>query len=476
MTRSKLRRWFKKLSPTAQADTPPASRSDSVTPDIERSVSPSHPASTVSRKRKKQPSQTTKQRSSSKRSSRKKASQPWQVSDFVVPEMEGKLRFHDLELPEPLLHAIHDLGFEYCSPIQAKSLPHGLQGTDIIGKAQTGTGKTAAFLITIIDAFIHDPIEESRVKFQPRALILAPTRELVTQIADDALDLTRYSNLKTVTLIGGEPYDKQYRELQSRPVDIVVATPGRLIDFLTRQDINLNYVEILVIDEADRMLDMGFIPQIKRIVRATPDKKARQTLLYSATFPHDIINLSEQWSYKPIHLEIEAEQVAAESIDQKVYLVAANQKFRLLLNLLKEPETKLALIFANRRDQTQRLYRELSKAGVRVGILSGEISQQRRTRTLERFKSGHFKALVATDVMGRGIHVDGISHVINFNLPDNPEDYVHRIGRTGRAESEGVSISFACENESFQLPIIEEYMGQALHCEAPPEHLLRRSS
>ena len=480
MTRSKLRHWLKKIVRPSSLDKPSAPHakpSDSPPTDSRvssRTASPDSLPDAKPQSKSRPAKESARKKAASGQAAGKTQESRWQVSDFDIPEMPGKLRFHDLDLPDPLMHAIHDLGFEYCSPIQAKSLPHSLQGLDIIGKAQTGTGKTAAFLLTIIDAIINDPYPKDRPKSQPRALILAPTRELVTQIASDAIDLSRHTPLHVVTLIGGAPYDKQYRDLQARPVDILVATPGRLIDFLTRQDINLNFIEVLVIDEADRMLDMGFIPQLKRIIRATPRKENRQTLLFSATFPHDIVNLSEQWTHQPIQVEIASEHIAAERVDQKVYLIAANQKFRLLLNLLKEPETKLALIFANRRDQTLRLYTELAKAGVNVGILSGEIPQQKRTRTLEMFKNGQYKALVATDVMGRGIHVDGISHVINFNLPDNPEDYVHRIGRTGRAEHDGISISFACENESFQLPIIEEFMGQKLHCEAPPDHLLRR--
>lgn len=467
MTRTKIQHWFKKIIQPQSSEKSNVKTSERASTLLETSAPP-----TSSRNK---PSSAP--RSSNKKGQRKRSQTPvadtWQLSDFKVPEQKDKVRFHDLELPDTLMHAIQDLGFEYCSPIQARSLPHSLQGLDIIGKAQTGTGKTAAFLLTIIDEVINSPLPKGRPLAQPRALILAPTRELVMQIADDSVALSRYSDLHTVTMIGGAPYDKQYRDLKSRPVDILVATPGRLIDFMTRGDIYLDQLEFLVIDEADRMMDMGFIPQLKRIIRAAPRKENRQTQLFSATFPPNIISLSQQWTFEPVQIEIAAEHVAADTVDQKVYLISANQKFRLLLNLLKEPDTELALIFANRRDQTQRLYEQLAKAGVSVGILTGEVPQQKRMRTLENFKNGRYKALVATDVMGRGIHVDGISHVINFNLPDNPEDYVHRIGRTGRAEHNGVSISFACERESFQLPAIEEFMEQKLICEEPPKHLLR---
>lgn len=469
MTRTKIQRWFKKIIVPKSNEKNSVRTSEGVSATSESAAPQTHSRNKPSVSR---PGNKKEQRK--KGSSPKAAATRWQLSDFKVPEQKDKVRFHDLELPSTLMHAIHDLGFEYCSPIQARSLPHSLQGIDIIGKAQTGTGKTAAFLITILDEIINSPLPKDRPLAQPRALVLAPTRELVVQIADDSTALSRYSDLHTVTMIGGAPYDKQYRDLQRRPVDILVATPGRLIDFMTRGDIYLDQLEFLVIDEADRMMDMGFIPQLKRIIRAAPKKEHRQTQLFSATFPPNIISLSQQWTFEPVQIEIATEHIAADTVDQKVYLISANQKFRVLLNLLNEPETKLALIFANRRDQTQRLYEQLTKAGVNVGILTGEVAQQKRTRTLENFKKGRYKALVATDVMGRGIHVDGITHVINFNLPDNPEDYVHRIGRTGRAEHDGVSISFACEKESFQLPAIEEFMEQKLVCEEPPRHLLRK--
>ena len=389
------------------------------------------------------------------------------VSVNAVPLFE-KVKFDTLNLDALVQRGVDALGFEFCSPIQGRILPHTLNGNDAIGKAQTGTGKTAAFLITIFNDLLSHPIESERYLGEPRAVIIAPTRELVMQIASDSEELGRFTGLKTVTLIGGADYQKQLAKVNRSPVDIVVATPGRLIDFMERRDLALDRVEILVLDEADRMLDMGFIPQVKRIVRATPRKEDRQTLLFSATFPQDIMNLARQWTFEPVTVEIEPERVATASVDQRVYLVASRDRFPVLMNLLDDPAVESVIIFANRRDQVRRLYEKLCKEGVQCGMLSGEITQAKRTKTLENFKSGRSKILVATDVAGRGIHVEGISHVVNYNLPEDPEDYVHRIGRTGRAGATGVSISFASEDDAFLLPDIEALLGHSLACMAPP--------
>ncbi len=380
----------------------------------------------------------------------------------------AQVKFDTLKLDVTVQKGIDALGFEFCSPIQAQILPHTLGGNDAIGKAQTGTGKTAAFLITIFNDLLSHPIEGERFLGEPRAVIIAPTRELVMQIAEDAQELGRFTGLQTVTMIGGADYQKQLSKVNRAPVDLVVATPGRLIDFMERRDLALDRVEILVLDEADRMLDMGFIPQVKRIVRTTPRKEDRQTLLFSATFTQDVMNLAQQWTFEPVTVEIEPERVATASVDQKVYLVASRDRFSVLMDLLQDAEVESVIIFANRRDQVRRLHEKLRKAGVHCGMLSGEVTQAKRTRTLEQFKSGQCKVLVATDVAGRGIHVEGISHVVNYNLPEDPEDYVHRIGRTGRAGATGVSISFASEDDAFLLPDIEALLGHSLACISPP--------
>jgi ATP-dependent RNA helicase RhlB len=385
-----------------------------------------------------------------------------------------KTLFSELGLSPSILKAVDDMGFEYCSPIQAMSLPHSLSGHDVLGKAQTGTGKTAAFLIAIYEDLLKTPPAADRYAGEPRALILAPTRELVMQIAEDAKLLGKYTGLSVQALVGGMDFGKQLQHLHSTFVDILVATPGRLIDFCERREVYLDQIEILVIDEADRMLDMGFIPQIKRIVRLTPKVTHRQTLLFSATFSEDVLRLAQQWTDNPSTIEIESQSVATDTIEQTVYLVESSEKITLLENLLSEPGVGSLMIFANRRDECRRLHEKLMRKRYRVGILTGDVPQAKRVRTLEDFKRGKLQALVATDVAGRGIHIDDVTHVVNYTLPEEPEDYVHRIGRTGRAGNSGISISFACEDDAFLLPAIEELLGRKLHCEQPPAHLLKK--
>lgn len=417
-------------------------------------------------------SKPTKKSPPSKKIPDKVAKTPWDPASFKVEAIEGKTRFHDFDLAADLMHAIADLGFQYCSPIQAQSLPYALQGRDVVGKAQTGTGKTAAFLTAIIDYLLKTPLSEKPYAGEARALIIAPTRELVMQIAEDAKSLCKYTDLKIHTLVGGMDYTKQQRHLHNSLVDILVATPGRLLDFCGNKDVHLDQLEVLVIDEADRMLDMGFIPQVRQIVRQTPPREERQTLFFSATFTDDVRNLVEQWTYKPVTVDIEPESVANAKVDQHVYLVSTEEKYTLLYNLIQQEHADSMIIFANRRDECRDLQEKLRAHGINAGLLSGEINQQKRVSTLEAFKSGDLKVLVATDVAGRGIHISGISHVVNFTLPEEPEDYVHRIGRTGRAGKSGTSISFACEDDALLLEPIEKLMDRKLQCEQPPEYLL----
>ena len=397
---------------------------------------------------------------------------PWSLSDFVVEPEEGKTRFHDFDLTPELMHAIQDLGFPYCTPIQAHVLGHTLAGKDAIGRAQTGTGKTAAVLISTISQLTQTRPPEERYIGEPRALIIAPTRELVVQIANDAIALTKYTNLNVMGFVGGMDFDKQRRQLESRYCDILVATPGRLLDFNQRGDIHLDMVEVLVLDEADRMLDMGFIPQVRQIIRQTPNKAERQTLLFSATFTDEVMSLSQQWTTDPAIVEIEPETVASDSIEQHVYAVAGSDKYKLLYNLIQNNNWPRVIVFANRKDEVRRIEERLTRDGISAAQMSGDVAQHKRTRVLDDFRSGRLRVLVATDVAGRGIHVDDISHVVNFTLPEDPDDYVHRIGRTGRAGTTGVSISFAGEDDAYALPPIEELLGHKIDCETPSEDLL----
>jgi ATP-dependent RNA helicase RhlB len=396
----------------------------------------------------------------------------WHPSEFKVPPVEGKTRFHDFDLPDPLLHAIHDLGFTYCTPIQAEILPSALSGKDAFGRAQTGTGKTAAFLITVITQLLKNPIQDSRKSGTPRVLIIAPTRELVLQISEEARQLTKYCTLVVVSIFGGMDYSKQRKLLAGVPVDIVVATPGRLLDFSHRRDISLNKVEVLILDEADRMLDMGFIPDVRKIIYCTPPKEKRQTLLFSATLTEAITRLAFSWTSNPVTVEIDPEQVAVNTVDQIIYIVTAKEKFALLLNIIIRQDLKSVLIFCNRRDEVTRLAGMLTQYGINCAELSGDVQQKKRIERLDGFKSGKIRALVATDVAARGIHVEGMDHVVNFTLPHDPEDYVHRIGRTGRAGAAGTSISFADEEDAFYIPAIEEFIDRKLDCIEPEDEWL----
>lgn len=395
----------------------------------------------------------------------------WDLRQFKVPAVAGKWRFHDFDLPLPLMRAIHTLGFEYCTPIQAEALTQTLLGGDVVGKAQTGTGKTAAFLISMLAYFLEEEAPDGQKSGAPRALILAPTRELALQIEKDAKALARYTSLKVTSVVGGMDYQKQ-RDGLNGPVDILVATPGRLLDFHQKRDIDLSQVEVLVLDEADRMLSMGFIPDVKRIIRYTPKPQERQTFLFSATFTEDILNLASQWTHEPAHVEIAVSVENAADIDQRVYMVGDADKQRLLVKLLQQEDFERVMVFGNRRDLVRNLLDLLKKADINVAMLSGDVAQNQRIRTLEQFREGEVQVLVATDVAGRGIHIDDVSHVINYTLPEDPEDYVHRIGRTGRAGAKGVSISFVGEEDAFSLPEIERFIGDKLPCEHPPEGLL----
>ena len=398
--------------------------------------------------------------------------EPWDASSWQVPEKEDARRFLDMALPEPLLHALSDLHFDYATPIQAQALPPALDGRDVCGRAQTGTGKTAAFLLAVFKRLRETPDRPDRRKGHPRALVMAPTRELCLQIEHDAEELNKYAGLRLLAVYGGMDMQRQRQALNEKQVDVVVATPGRLLDFRQRQDIDFGDVEILVIDEADRMLDMGFIPDMRRIVYSCPPPDRRQTMLFSATLTPDVMRLASQWMRNQVVVDIEPEHVAAETIDQRVYIATEDQKFTIVYNILRTMKPERVIIFANRRDSTDRLCENLKHQGVEAALLSGAVDQRKRVTVLEAFREGRVPVLVATDVAGRGLHIDGIDLIINFNVPEQAEDYVHRIGRTGRVGEKGVSITFADELDSYYIPAIEEYMKQPLKCIQPPEEWL----
>ena len=397
----------------------------------------------------------------------------WRVPEAVREHPEDVL-FQDFPLDIRILRAVlDDLHFTKCTPIQGLTLPHALAGKDIAGKAQTGTGKTATFLIAMLQRYLQGGGATERAANEPFALALAPTRELAIQIAHDANALCAYCHFKTVAVYGGMDYDRQRRLLNEHP-DLVVATPGRLIDFLQQHAVSLDKVETLIIDEADRMLDMGFIPDVKRIISRLRGPETRQTMLFSATLSHDIMNLASRWMRPdPIRMEVEPEHIVAEGIEETVYSATSREKLPILLWTLSHEDCHRVLIFRNRRSEVEALHDELKRFGVESEMLSGDVDQKKRLRILEDFRTGKVKVIVATDVAGRGIHVDDVSHVINYDFPYEAEDYVHRVGRTARAGHKGRAISFADEESSFVIPDIETYIGRSLPITQPEEEMLQ---
>ncbi|MBS9780516.1 MAG: DEAD/DEAH box helicase [Moraxellaceae bacterium] len=377
--------------------------------------------------------------------------------------MNSFVSFTQLPLQKTTQKAVKKLGFSTLTPIQSQILPHTLAGQDAIGQAQTGTGKTATFLLTIIESLLKRPYKKNEKRYlgEPRAVILAPTRELTQQIFADCEQLTSFTNLHSVCITGGVDYDEQLAELNKDYLDILIATPGRLIDYVHKHEIFLDRVEVLVLDEADRMLDMGFIPDIKRLVNRMPKNTDRQSLLFSATFNQDVMNLAYRWLNNPVFVEIKPENKTSELVEQHFYLLSENEKLEALKKIIKANTADKLIVFANRKDQVKRLFYQL-KDEFKTVMLSGDVEQSKRERYLDTFKrdnqKGGARIMVATDVAGRGIHVDNISHVINYTLPEQPDDYVHRIGRTGRAGQTGISISFVSEDDAFNLPALERHL------------------
>ena len=398
--------------------------------------------------------------------------QQWTKQRYTVEPVEGKARFHDFDIPPSVMHGIADLDFKYCTAIQQEALPIVLAGSDMTGRASTGMGKSAVFLVAVFSRLLRLR-QEKRKPGCPRALVIAPTRELVIQIAKDARAIGKYTPLRVAAVYGGTDYQKQMQNLSRQPVDIVVATPGRLLDFVSKKVIQLHQTTIMVLDEADRMLDMGFIPDVRRIIFKLPPKEKRQTLLFSATITEDVKRLADQWCVTPKFIETEKEQVAVESVEQIVYMTTSEEKYYVLYNVIKSEPHERIIVFTNMKRDAKSLSQRLQKDGIRCVLLTGDVPQEQRSKRLERFRNGQVDVMIATDVAGRGIHIDGISHVINYTLPYEPEDYVHRIGRTGRAGAKGISISFADEKGAFYIPEIEEFLGVPMPCVQPKESLLK---
>ena len=369
------------------------------------------------------------------------------------------VRFDSLGLTESLLESLEDAGFTYCTPIQAATLPLALQGIDIAGQAQTGTGKTAAFLLAALHYLMETPVDQDKVG--PWVIVLAPTRELAIQIHRDAELLGRYTGLVFAAVYGGVGYESQRRKLE-QGVDVLVGTPGRIIDYHKQGVFGLKSIEVVVLDEADRMFDLGFIADIRYLLRRMPRPDRRLNMLFSATLSHRVMELAYEHMNDPRVVRIEADRITADKVRQVLYHVASADKIPLLLGILKQRNAKRAIVFVNTKRAAERVLGYLLGNGLEAGVLSGDIPQSKRQQLLESFQRGKMPILVATDVAARGLHIPNVTHVINFDLPQDAEDYVHRIGRTARIGASGDAISLACEEFVYSLPDIEAFIEQKI--------------
>jgi ATP-dependent RNA helicase RhlB len=377
------------------------------------------------------------------------------------------MRFEELTLPEPLRLGISEAGFIDCTPIQEHTLPLSLTGKDVAGQAQTGTGKTAAFLVTLFTRLLGNTSATGR---HPRALILAPTRELVVQIEKDAQLLGKHCNLTIQAIYGGVDYMKQ-RDALRDGADVIVGTPGRLIDYLKQKIYSLKDVEMLVIDEADRMFDMGFISDLRFILHRLPPYDKRQNMLFSATLNLRVMELAYEFMNSPEKISVSPERMTAENVEQVLYHASRKEKFPLLLGLMRRDGMERTMIFINTKREGEYLHDRLNANGFPCRLISGDVEQKKRLRILEDFKDGKLPILIATDVASRGLHIDGVSHVLNYDLPQDCEDYVHRIGRTARAGAEGKAISFVDEDGALYLEAIEEYIKDKIRIEWAEDEL-----
>jgi ATP-dependent RNA helicase RhlB len=384
------------------------------------------------------------------------------------PQPEGR-PFASFDLPEPVREGIRAAGFTHCTPIQEKVLPLSLAGKDVAGQAQTGTGKTAAFLITIFTRLLRHP-RSGRAQ-GPRAFVVAPTRELVVQITEDARLLGQATGLTVHAVYGGVDYKKQRDQLEEG-VDLLVGTPGRLIDYHRQQALDLRHVEMLVIDEADRMFDMGFIKDLRYLLRRLPPFDRRQSMLFSATLSYDVMELAYVFMNEAEKVSATPEQVTAENIEHLVYHVGLHEKLPLLVGLLRRMSDARVLVFTNMKRTAERLERNLVANGFSAAAITGDVDQRRRLRLLSDFKDGTLPILVATDVASRGLHIDDVTHVVNYDLPFDAEDYVHRAGRTARAGASGHAITLACEDYVDGLEAIEQFIGFKLPHDFPEDSML----
>jgi len=380
-------------------------------------------------------------------------------------------RFDQFELAPEILQGIREAGFEYCTPIQAETLPIALEGKDLAGQAQTGTGKTAAFLIATLQHLITHPADERRRPNQPRALMVAPTRELAVQIYNDTQTLTKYTDFTSMVVYGGTDYDKQRKQLGDG-VDLLIGTPGRLIDYLKQNVYDLRAIQVIILDEADRMFDLGFIKDIRFMLRRCPKPEHRLGMLFSATLSYRVKELAYEHMNNPRSVEVEPDQVTAENVTEICYMTANEEKIPLLVGLLRGMDNARTIVFINTKRTADRVWGFLQGNGIETAVLSGDVPQKKRLSLLKKFQQGEVSVLVATDVAARGLHIDSVTHIINFDLPEDAEDYVHRIGRTARAGASGEAISFACETFAFSLPDIETYVGHRIPMESVDPALL----
>ncbi|HUL80729.1 MAG TPA: DEAD/DEAH box helicase [Gammaproteobacteria bacterium] len=358
-----------------------------------------------------------------------------------------------------LQRGIAEAGFEYCTPIQSEALPLALDGQDTAGQAQTGTGKTAAYLVALFNRL--ETTQPPRGEPGPRALILAPTRELAVQIHADAQVLGKYLPYKLGLAFGGTDYDKQREELAAG-VDVLIGTPGRTIDFFKQHVFGLRRVQVLVLDEADRMFDLGFIKDIRFVLRRLPEREHRLNMLFSATLSYRVLELAYEHMNDPELVRIEPDKMTVDRVTQSIYFPSNEEKIPLLLTLLRDRDPTRTMVFVNTRREAERLGEALRRNGIEAEALSGDVPQRKRLRMLKDFQAGKLAVLIGTDVASRGLHVPGVSHVFNYDLPQDPEDYVHRIGRTARAGAAGDAISFGCEAYAISLPDIEAFIGRKI--------------